>query len=449
MLCNIDRASIDYARRILMWLCFAKRPLTVKEVIDGIAIDLGDHPKFERKRRLEDEYDILQICPGFLSMNDNGEICSLSIAHYSVQEYLESERIREQKAAIFSMQSSVSNAELAQMCLTYLLHPDIANGEVSRLTLQEYPLCAYAAKYWFEHYQGAEEWSRQTNSLAIVLFKSTSLAFLNWIKVYDADEPYSRLGDRLRGRRSGTPLPVYYASLLGLKYVLSELIKDEGKGHVRKRSTEKVSQLDTSSPVNAQGGPHANALQAASEREYGKIGELLLSKDSDVNAQGGIYGNALQAASDRGHEKIVELLLSKGADVNAQGGFHGNALAAASHGGHGNIVELLLSKGAEVNAQGGRYGNALQAASVGGHENIVELLLSKGADVNAQGGEYGNALQAASVGGHENIVELLLSKGADVNAQGGEYGNALQAASHGGYEKIMELLLSKGADVNA
>ena len=434
MLCNIDRASVDYARRILTWLCFAKRPLTVKEVIDGIAIDLGNHPKFEPKRRLEDEYDILQICPGFLSINDNanyvsvgraednGVVCTLSIAHYSVQEYLESDRIREQKAAIFSMQFAVSNAELAQMCLTYLLHPDIANEELSRVTLQEYPLSEYAAKHWVEHYKGAEERYRQTNSLATVLskstslatvlFKSTSLAFLNWTKVYDADHPSLDLEERLERSGSETPPPVYYASLLGLKYVLSELIKHEDKGHFQ-RSTEEVSQLDT---------------------------------PSLVNAQGGFYGNALQAASAGGHEKTVELLLSEGAEVNAQGGWYGSALQAASAGGHEEIVELLLSKGAEVNAQGGEYGNALQAASYRGHEKIVELLLSKGADVNAQGRSFGNALQAASWGGHEKTVELLLSKGADVNAQGGHFGNALQAASARGHKKIVELLINKGPE---
>jgi ankyrin repeat protein len=41
--------------------------------------------------------------------------------------------------------------------------------------------------------------------------------------------------------------------------------------------------------------------------------ELLLSKGADVNAQGGRHGNALQAASVEGHEKVVELLLGGGA----------------------------------------------------------------------------------------------------------------------------------------
>src|SRR5271155_3781280 len=69
MLSNIDAASIEYAKRILMWLCFAKRPMTVREVIDRVVVELGDSPKVNLKRRLQDENDILQICPGFIDID--------------------------------------------------------------------------------------------------------------------------------------------------------------------------------------------------------------------------------------------------------------------------------------------------------------------------------------------------------------------------------------------
>ena len=39
-----------------------------------------------------------------------------------------------------------------------------------------------------------------------------------------------------------------------------------------------------------------------------------------MNAQGGHHGNALQAASSEHHEAIMQVLLEKGAEVNAQGG---------------------------------------------------------------------------------------------------------------------------------
>ena len=54
--------------------------------------------------------------------------------------------------------------------------------------------------------------------------------------------------------------------------------------------------------------------------------QVLIDAGADVNAQGGLHDNALQAASVRGHEKVVQVLIDAGADVNAQGGDYSNAL---------------------------------------------------------------------------------------------------------------------------
>jgi ankyrin repeat domain-containing protein 50 len=42
MLCNIDANSVEDARRILILICFAGRPYIVPELIDAIAVELGD-----------------------------------------------------------------------------------------------------------------------------------------------------------------------------------------------------------------------------------------------------------------------------------------------------------------------------------------------------------------------------------------------------------------------
>ena len=72
----------------------------------------------------------------------------------------------------------------------------------------------------------------------------------------------------------------------------------------------------------------------------------LIEKGADVNAEGGRHGNALQAASHGGYEAIAKLLIEKGADVNAWGGYSGNALQAALDEGHKAIAKLLIDKGA-------------------------------------------------------------------------------------------------------
>lgn len=96
MLLNIAPASVEYARRIPLLLCCSKRLLTVPELIDGIAVELGDLPKFNPKRKLKNVDVIHQVCPGLIEVdvNTRDDQATVRIAHFSVQEYLESERIR-------------------------------------------------------------------------------------------------------------------------------------------------------------------------------------------------------------------------------------------------------------------------------------------------------------------------------------------------------------------
>jgi ankyrin repeat protein len=450
MLNNIDITSVEYAKRILMWLCFAKRPMRVREVIDGVVVELGDNPKLNFKRRLQDEYDILQICPGFIEVSldrRDKTARTLRIAHYSVQEYLESDRIRQQAGAIYSMQSTISHVEAAQICLIYLFHVTNSDSRLTEATLNAFPLAQYSAEYWYEHYKNCEEAATQVDPFVMQLFGGQPNAFKNWIRIHNPEDFLSY--NAFEKRSDDIMSPVYCASLLGLNFVLRGLLQLKKEESAQKSDLRRLSSSGIAGLVNVQSGRYGNALQAASTRGHEQIVQLLLDRGAEVNAQGAYYGNALQAASGQGHEQIVQLLLNQGAEINERGGEYGNALQAASTRGHQQSIQLFLDRGADVNAQGGYYGNALQAASIRGHEQVIRLLLNEGAEIDAQGGKYDNALQAASIAGQEQIVQLLLDRGAEINTQGGFYGNALQAASTEGHEQIVQLLLKQGADVNA
>ncbi|KFY18095.1 hypothetical protein V492_00149 [Pseudogymnoascus sp. VKM F-4246] len=468
ILCAINDTDSEYAMRIFQWLAFSLRPLSVEELAEIVAIDVERGAAFNRDEVLEDPMEVLDICMSLVSVSE--PIRSLTtkpqivtLAHYSVQEYLVSTRICQGRAARYSMEQAACHGYIAKGSIGYLLQFEkgfFDHFESGKSIQLVYTLAQYSAKHWMTHTRHGEEDDNRLSYLAATFLSTGDGAYLNWLRLYDPVQPWHV---EMRKELDSCPNPLYYASLGGIANTAGQLIEDgadvnaqggqygnalqvaSAEGH------DKIVEvlLSKGVDVNAQGGHYGNALQAASAQGCDKIVEVLLRKGADVNAQGGYYDTALQAASIGGYDKIVEVLLSKGADVNVQVGHYDNALQAASAQGHGKIVEVLLSKGVDVNAQGGHYGNALQAASANGHDKTVEVLLSKGADVNAQGGYYGNALQAASVEGHYKIVGVLLSKGADVNAQGGEYGTALQAASATGRDKIIDVLLSKGADVNA
>ncbi|KAM0511859.1 hypothetical protein ACHAPE_009428 [Trichoderma viride] len=71
-----------------------------------------------------------------------------------------------------------------------------------------------------------------------------------------------------------------------------------------------------------------------------------LCPNLDVNAQGGLHGSALQAAVFCDLEETVQVLLDNGADINASGGRYNNALNAAVVRGFWHTAKKLLDLGA-------------------------------------------------------------------------------------------------------
>jgi ankyrin repeat protein len=412
-----------YAVRILQFLAFSNRPLSIEETVDVIAVDTEAEPHFDPSNRMPDPREISHYCSSLVVVVPTASGNMLQLAHFSVQEYLISDRLDSDTALYF--QKWTASATIAQVCLAYLLQfeQELPPQEVQA----KFPLAQYSACSWIDHAAVAE---RDDNHLRSLIERFYCFKEASYRVCYSLHRPDRRWMD-FETIASSTPAsPLYYAAFGNLPKTVEML-------------------LDKGADVNAQGGDYGNALQAASSEGHEQVVKLLLNKGADVNAQGGDYDNALCAASSKGHEQVVGLLLKKGANVNTQGGYYGNALQAASSKGNEQVVKLLLNKGADINVQGGRYSNALQAASSEGHEQVVKLLLNKGADVNPQGGSYSNALCVASSRGHEQVVRLLVEKGANINAQGIGYSNALCAASSKGHEQVVKLLLNKGAEVNA
>ena len=272
MFCNIDNYLIEDARQILTLLCFAVRPLKVQELIDGIAVEINGSTGLKRIRRLQDADDIHEICPGFIDIGldaghssenyyEGDSTPTARIAHFSVQGYLESERIRHQKAASFSFNSPTAQADIAQICLVHLLEHGLSSSDLDQSLVEAFPLAHFAAMYWYRHYRDTDDHASRIESLIVRLFQNQH-SFVTWVKLHDMDKPW---GKNVNFRRPlGTiASPVYYASLLGLDQTL----------------------LDLNNIGQAEGV---------------KI---------DVNTQGGRYGNVLQAASSGGHDRVIQMLL--------------------------------------------------------------------------------------------------------------------------------------------
>jgi hypothetical protein len=352
ILCNIPEDHSQHAIRILQWLTYSERPLQINELAETVAVNVDGNPWFQEEERFPETQEILKICSSLVIVDkgsrnqdhgtdgesDNegddeggaesdGKIPpTVRLAHFSVKEYLVSERNQgNQAAAKYAIQQTSAHESIAAVCLAYLLQFDHRDS-LTPDTLEEFPLALYSARNRTRH---ARELGRDLGSVQVLghtLCLVQKEAYVNWLQLYDAKHRMINTDSRLDVMNYATPL--YLMSLDGVS------------GMVR----------------------------------------YLVDLGADVNARGGFRGNALQAASYKGHESVVQLLLSGGADVNAEGGSFGNALVAASWAGKEAVVQLLLEWRADVNARDVRYGDALQAASDRGHDAVIEVLEEWGAD---------------------------------------------------------------------
>ncbi|KAJ7443988.1 ankyrin repeat-containing domain protein [Mycena latifolia] len=479
---NQNEDDRQVALQALTWVAYAKRPLTVAELCEALAIE-PDATTLDVDNLLDINI-VLSVCAGLIVVDEAMSVVRL--IHYTTQSYFDS---------IQSVQFVDAHTMIASKCLTYLSFTEFPPLDIPgfpfriREWVEVHPLVAYSqhvllhaaeaprqldlqssltfflekAHSWqsiFSHFfslQPAPPWDYTygawPQSLSLLWLSAASN--LIQIATYLLDQPVD-----LCSINSALSVTVFYGYIEMAQLLIKKFGADvnaEG-GHygtplqaASRWGHESVAQflIEMGADVNAHGGDYGTALQSASRWRHESVAQLLIEMGADVNAYGGEYGTALQAASRWGHESVAQFLIEMGADVNAKGGRFGTALQAACIGGHESVVRFLIDKGADVSCQGGFYGTALQAASDQGHESIAQFLIEMGADVNVKGGMFGTALQAASRWGHELVARFLIEMGADVNIKGGRFGTALQAASHWGHEPVVRLLLWRGAEVNA
>lgn len=240
VLCAIDEDQSIYALRLLRWLAFSSRPLSLEEVSEVVAIDPESRHVLDKDEVLEDPLDALNICASLLTLQDEVETGYesddeteelkgngiITFAHYSVKEYLTSERIQKGAASIFSLQESTSNITLANSCIRYLLQFQDAES-FCKETVKAHKLARYSAEFWIRHARSSEDTT--THALIMELFSSHDGAYLHWIRMHDLDpSPWARRSYNMSKEAHEIPLPLYYASLAGLTIIVSYLVVDKG-----------------------------------------------------------------------------------------------------------------------------------------------------------------------------------------------------------------------------
>ena len=142
----------------------------------------------------------------------------LDLRNYSVQEYLESERIAQSKVKRFRLNAAEGHRILAQSCITYIMHYSKSLEKTStRKDLATFQMLEYAARTWLYHssLQQPGDVSRE-----VALLSSESVRH-DWLLVHQPDQLWEWRPFE------GTPnhgSALYYASYNGLDETVDKLI---------------------------------------------------------------------------------------------------------------------------------------------------------------------------------------------------------------------------------
>ena len=391
---NVDEEFVEDVRRVLCCLIYSYYPVAVEELAEIVAVDAEGEDYYDDRNCLNEPRDILTVCSGLVTTARSRRITLMGdaqipieevrLAHYSVKEYLVSDRSNSQRSAEFRIEERLAHETLANLALRYLIHchnkhisndPDfVVRYEKTSLNMAAF--APYAACFWSRHLRAAQlDDSSPLYQQCLHMFDNptllmdmiklrrgwfqyeevTTLWLCGYVQIWGGNHQYIPNFDPVP--------PLFLASLLGLDPLVSMLL---GAGEDVNSSTSETS-----------------SLIAAVYGGYQSVVDKLLDAGADVNhvvlqsnSEEGIrYSRtAIHEAVFNGNKQLARRLLAAGADVNLERWPSGNPdkhghldecntpLEAAVFKRYKDLVELLLAAGANPNAQTGRL-----------HPHILEL----------------------------------------------------------------------------
>jgi ankyrin repeat protein len=533
MLASINPELKDFARRLLILLCFSATPLRVCELTESLAISVdGDGGYFDFGDKMSGVHDLLTICPGMIKVEEkenvrqsaltqerdsdfsnrailtrvkNADRRIVSLAHFSVREYLVSDRVLQYgKSCEFHLQPSLCHAWIAKICLIYLSMPgfqlpylDLFRRDWYTGTFDFFP---YASQNWADH------GTRSGQELSLVplvkkIFNSGSIH----IASFSLDEDYFTHYQGCVRMAKGCILPkdrisigIKWLAYQGTAGILEAVLahpwdfmgidtqtffwKDAfdyypSSSHQQASGIKCLAAYERRSKFY-----HDGAVNIATRKGNWRVVDLLLENFFRPIKNQSVVLDPLQIAARNGLDKTVALMLPEGESLDpgayppsSETPSSQHPILMAARNGHVSTVQTLMARGVSKRLEGRHGVTPLLIAARRGHVQLVEFLISYKLEKYEKKStlqtseelfrlasptpstlsyidhqtDYGStaAMRAAECG-HFEVVKLLVESSADWKGLRDVDGNnVLFHAVENNQRDIVEFLTKCGVDV--
>jgi ankyrin repeat protein len=402
------------AKRLIGWLLWAARPLSIKELMYGLSIEDGDTS--HDSSCLIDIDAIISYCEGVVVVEEESRI--VRFVHYTFQKFLETQPPESQEQV---------HGEMAKSCQTYLLFQSFSTGRCRtdtemNLWLGKYPFLLYAAKSWVTHFRKSRQDKIEHDEPVIKMLEDPSFreACLQAYMLPDSRyDLYSWTSPKHAPR-------LWLASLLSLRPVAAFLLR---------RGSE----------VDEEASDGSTALFVAAKSGCLDVMQLLLDNGASPDGGKGIPNDKIpiHEASRRGSLKAVELLHGAGVDFNARTQSGRTALFEAISNDRDDIAHFLIRSGSDVNETTTRHWSLLHTATARSSISMIRLLVSKEPGLVTKSTDDGETPLHVAVE-HESpvVVAELIKLGSNVDAGDCQANRPLHLAAARGFARGCELLLT-------
>lgn len=418
---NVSQEERPRVLKLIQWVLFAIRPLSLDELRFAMAID-PDSPYTS----LRECHDAGIIGDGSQEMERRVQSLSRGLAetrvqhgtqivqfiHQSVNDFLVDDGLKiliDDGWQSIDFAAGSAHHRICRSCIRYIDMEEIhqwkgergkKSGAEEREDLDKtFSFLRYATLSWPSHAETAHTKTiSQSDLLDYFHWPSNNLVRL-WVGLYQILGRYS---DQFSPK--GTTL-IHLLARYSLIEPLSAIIQLLDQANV----TDGVD-------VDSKDGFGQTPLSWATENGHEAVVKLLLATNSvDINSKDNNGWTPLSWAAENGHEAVVKLLLATdGVDVNSKDNDGQTPLSWAAENDHEAVVKLLLARdGVDVNLKANDGQTPLSLAVGNDNEAIIKLLLATdGIDVNLKANDSQTPLSYATIFHHAAIINLLLAKGA-------------------------------------